>query len=134
MENEAKSFSIPIEVRFADLDAYNHVNNATIITYLETARVKIFSDKFTTLMNAGLLFFLVRVECDYKKPINLHDTVIVTMNVSRFGNSSFDMDYSVHNGNGEIFAAAKTVMACFDSKLGKTVPVHKEFIEMLKNT
>ena len=39
-----QTFSIPIESRFSDLDAYGHVNNAVYFTYLETARVKLFSD------------------------------------------------------------------------------------------
>ncbi|NVO01004.1 MAG: acyl-CoA thioesterase, partial [Geobacteraceae bacterium] len=38
--------SIPIEVRFADLDAYGHVNGSVYFTYLETARVRMFTDAF----------------------------------------------------------------------------------------
>lgn len=132
MADETRTFSAVIDVRFADLDAYNHVNNATYFTYLETARVKLFSDKFASFMESGLLFFVVRAECDYKKPINLNDTVFVSMRASRFGNSSFDMDYSIHDGKDGVYATAKTVMACFDSNLGRTVPVRKEIIDMLK--
>jgi len=30
-------FNTSIEIRFSDLDAYGHVNNALFFTYLETA-------------------------------------------------------------------------------------------------
>jgi len=34
----------PIEIRFADVDAFGHVNNARFLTYIEMARVKYFDE------------------------------------------------------------------------------------------
>jgi len=49
------------------------------------------------------------------------------MKVPRIGRSSFHVDYTIHNGGGKIFAAAKTVMVCFDGKKGETVPLPEDF-------
>jgi acyl-CoA thioesterase FadM len=45
------------------------------------------------------------------------------MTITRFGNSSFDIDYALHNGNGVTFATAKTVMVCFDKRLGRSTSI-----------
>jgi acyl-CoA thioester hydrolase len=128
---EKYDFSTDIEVRFADLDAYGHINNATYFTYLETARTKLFLEKFIDLLNEGSLLLVVRAECDYRKPIGLADRVVVSMTITRIGNSSFDIDYAIHNGNGVIFAMAKTVMVCFDQQIGKPVSIPESFRQIL---
>lgn len=126
-------FSTDIEVRFADLDAYGHVNNATYFTYLETARTKLFFENFIEFMNGGMLFLVVRAECEYHKPIQLTDRVTVSMTVARLGNASFDIDYAVHNGNNISFATAKTVMVCFDQKLGRPTRLPESFRQVLNH-
>jgi len=110
------TFATDIEMRFSDLDAYGHVNNAVFFTYLETARTKLFLEKFLHFLNSGLLFLVAKAECEYKRPINLTDRLVVEMTVTRLGNASFDIDYTMHNGEGVVFAIAKTVMVCFDQK------------------
>ncbi len=124
-------YSIPIELRFADLDAYGHVNNATYFTYLETARTKLFYDKFIEFMNQSLLFLVVKAECEYKLPIELEDEVIVSLEMARVGNSSFDISYVLHNGNGKVFGLAKTVMVCYDGKAKKTTRIPESFKQLL---
>ncbi len=125
--NISEEFSTEIEVRFADLDAYGHVNNAVYLTYLETARTKLLQEGFVEFMNNGLLFLVVRVECDYKKPIDLTDRVVVKLRVERIGNTSFDIAYTIHNGQGIVFAEAKTTMVCYDQRQGRTTRVPAGF-------
>lgn len=130
MTNSAK-YSIPIELRFADLDAYGHVNNATYFTYLETARVKLFHDKFIELMDQSVLFLVVKAECEYKLPIELKDDLVISLEMARVGNSSFDIDYVLHNGSGKVFGLAKTVMVCYDGKLKKTTRIPEGFKRLI---
>ena len=42
LDNEKMLFQMPIELRWRDLDAFNHVNNANFLTYLEEARIRWF--------------------------------------------------------------------------------------------
>lgn len=115
--------SISIELRFSDLDAYGHVNSAVYFTYLETARVKLFSDSFREILNRGIFTVVARAECDFKIPIVLEDNVIVTLWVAKIGRSSFDIEYRLHNGKETTFATARTTMVCFDNVKKSTVPI-----------
>jgi len=116
-----------IELRFVDLDAYGHVNNAVVFSYLETARVKMFQERFGNFLHSGLLFLVVRAECDYRLPIELHDSVRIEIGLEQLGRSSFTLKYRVHDEGEKLFAEARTVMVCFDPQRKKPVAVPGEF-------
>ncbi|MFO7812351.1 MAG: thioesterase family protein, partial [Pelovirga sp.] len=63
MSYEDFTYTTSIDIRFADLDAYGHVNNAIFFTYLEHARVKMFQEYFGAFLDSSLLFLVVRAEC-----------------------------------------------------------------------
>ncbi|MCW8858150.1 MAG: acyl-CoA thioesterase [Deltaproteobacteria bacterium] len=119
-------FTTPIEIRFADLDAYGHVNNAMFFTYLETARVKLFQDRFGGFLEGDLMFLVVRAECDYRLPIELNDPLQISVYVDQVRHSSFDFSYRLHDGAGRVFAEAKTVMVSYDPKIKKPVAIPPE--------
>lgn len=116
-------YSLPIDVRFSDLDLYGHVNSVTFFAYLETARVKLFQDFFQSATEAGLLLVVARAECDYRLPILLHDPVVVTIQVPRIGTSSFDLAYRVHDGQERVYATAKTTLVAYSAANQRAVPI-----------
>ena len=127
-------FTTPIEIRFADLDAYGHVNNALFFTSLETARIKLFQQHFGTFLGSKLMFLVVRAECDYRLPIEMNDPLQVTVRTDRVRHSSFDFSYQMHDGAGKIFAEAKTVMVCYDPKTKKPVAIPPEIKAVFLNS
>jgi acyl-CoA thioester hydrolase len=118
-----QTYSTGIELRFSDLDAYGHVNSAVYFTYLETARVKLFSDFFREVSQHGIFTLVARAECEFKIPITLYNEVIVTLWLAKTGRSSFDLEYRLHDGQEKTYATARTTMVCFDSIKNKTVAV-----------
>lgn len=112
-------FSTVIDIRFADLDAYGHVNNAIYFTYLEHARVKMFQEYFGAFLDSSLLFLVVRAECDYRLPITLNDSLQITLKVEQLRHSSFTFTYLLHDGGGREFATARTVMVGYDPQTKK---------------
>jgi len=119
----AQIHSTSIELRFSDLDAYGHVNSAVYFTYLETARVKLFSGFFKEATKQGVFTVVARAECDYKAPILLGDEVMVSLWIAKTGRSSFDLEYRIDDGKGTIYATARTTMVCFDNVNKTTVPI-----------
>ncbi len=119
----AQTFSTPIELRFSDLDLYGHVNSVVYFSYLETARVKLFSDFFHEMTAQHIFTLVARAECDYKVPILFGDQLIVSVVVARIGTSSFDLDYRLHDGGEKTYATARTTLVCFDNGQKITVPV-----------
>ena len=87
-------------VRWDDLDAIGHVNNARYLTYAQEAR-------FAML---GLFNMVVaRAEVDFKAPINEGNIYVdVTIWIEAISKSSFTMVYEI-SGEGTLFAKIKTV-------------------------
>ena len=66
IDMEGYPYVCPIQVRWRDLDAFAHVNNATFASYLEMARTRVFSDLFGGREAMEVPFFVTRLEIDYR--------------------------------------------------------------------
>jgi len=127
-------FTSDIEIRFADIDAYGHVNNAIFFTYLETARIKLFQQYFGGFLDTSLTFLVVRAECDYRLPITLNDQLQITIRIEQLRHSSFTFSYLLHDGAGKDYATAGTVMVCYDPVAGRPVAIPAEIREVFAQT
>ncbi len=117
-----------IIVRFHDLDALGHVNNARYLNYLEQARLTYATEVLgwdRTLKSLSLI--VANVTIDYKQPIRLEDSLEIWTRVSRLGNKSFDFEYVLivipPEGDPALAAQAKTTLVTFDYEANKTVPI-----------
>ena len=116
MAEPDKVFTTAINVRWADLDAYAHVNGTTYFTYMETARVLFYGSLGLDCLHGPLRTFIARSECDYRIAIGSDDKVQVDVVVSRVGNTSLDLLYKLHDTKGQTFATGKTVMVVVDAE------------------
>lgn len=121
------AFSMPIDVRFADLDALGHVNHATFVTYLEHARVRWWGEYLAGRPFSEEGFLIARVELDYRKPIVLGDAVRVDLRCSHLGNTSFSLAYKViRERDGVVLAEGQTVQVMVDFATQRPRPVRPE--------
>jgi len=118
---------VPVQVRFRDLDALGHVNNAVYLTYFEVARAAYFSRLERDWVERGH-FILARAEVDFLRPIHLEDPVEVGVRVVRIGRSSFDMEYRVEV-RGEEAARGRTVQVWLEG--GRPAPLPEAIRERI---
>ena len=125
MANDAFRFSTPIQVRFRDLDALGHVNNAVYFTYMEHARFKYFEQLGLMADDVSSIGFIIaEATCQFKAPIKLSTQLVVKARTSRIGNSSFSMDYRLEDeASGQVMATGRTINVAYDYAAGKSVPL-----------
>ena len=115
-------FSIPLEVRFRDLDAFGHVNNAVYLTYFEIARCRYWIQMFGIQSFEEIGFLVVRTECNYRLPVQFGETVRVAARISELRNSSFVFEYEVTDGQkGRLVADGKSVQVFIDPKVKQKI-------------
>jgi len=131
MSEHSKLFSTSINVRWADLDAYAHVNGTTYFTYMETARVQLYEYIGLDCLHGPVRTFIAKSECDYRIAIGSGDTVQVDVVVSRVGNTSLDLLYKLHDTKGQTYATGKTVMVMVDAETAQPVAVPECFHEIV---
>jgi acyl-CoA thioester hydrolase len=112
-----------IEIRWRDVDAYGHVNNAVYLTYLEEAR-----DAWSTRVLGEVAdtwdFVLARVAIDYKRELTLEDrAVLVRCELESLGRSSVRTREEIRTLDGALSAVAASVIVARDPKLGRSRPL-----------
>ena len=118
-------FSTDIDLRFRDVDAMGHVNNAVYFTYFEYGRVQFFYSEPQKAKFLGFAFILAHVSCDFIRPVTLEDRVTLQMWVSKIGGKSFQFRYRLIDATDPAthFATGESVQVCFDYQTNTTIPI-----------
>jgi acyl-CoA thioester hydrolase len=120
-------------VRWDDLDAMTHVNNAKYLTYAQEARFVWSTAVFSSAMNASTLIEMVvaRAEVDFVEPIYEGGRFVdVEISVEKIGNSSFVVLYTIGD-EGKVFAKVKTVQVAISLETKKSRPLTDKEREFL---
>ncbi|HSB38475.1 MAG TPA: thioesterase family protein [Gaiellaceae bacterium] len=117
-------------VRFRDLDAMGHVNNAVFLTYIESARVAFLQHLGAAPTLEAMSIIVARIEIDFRAPVGLGDEVEVSVHASRFGAKSFDLDHELRVGD-TVVAEARSVLVSYDYGKGEAVELPDEWREKL---
>jgi len=109
-------------VRWGDLDAFGHVNNATYLIYAQEARYA---------WSKMLEMVVARAEVDFIAPIYTGDIYIdVEIWVNKIGTSSFGVTYEMKNGD-ELVAVVKSVQVTVSMDTKKSRPLNDAEREFL---
>ena len=114
-------------VRFADLDPNQHVNNAVYATYFETGRVTLMKDRSFGLMPDGLAWIMVRLDIHFRAELRWPGTIEMGLGVAKFGRTSVTFDQVVFS-NGHCVASAQSVTVLIDEATRKPTPLTPEII------
>ncbi|MGH8618340.1 MAG: acyl-CoA thioesterase [Burkholderiales bacterium] len=118
-------FSLAIPVRWGDLDANNHVNNATYFTYCEQARVVWLESLGAQNTAGGQGPVVVQTACEYLKPIPYPETIEVRVYGGAPGRSSFPTFYEISaaGNTATLYAKGQAIMVWTDRATGKSCPL-----------
>jgi acyl-CoA thioester hydrolase len=119
-------FFYPVQVRYADLDAQWHVNNAHFLTILEQARLSYIRQlglwDGKSFLDLGVI--IADIHIAYKAPIALEDDIQVAIRVSHIGNKSMSMENEIlDTKDGSLKAQAEIVLVTYDFRSKTTIPV-----------
>ncbi len=114
-------------VRFADLDPNQHVNNAVYATYFETGRVTLVKDRSFGLTPPGLGWMLVRLDIHFRAELRWPGSIEMGLGVAKFGRTSLTFDQVVFS-EGKCVASAQSVTVLIDECARKPTPLTGEII------
>lgn len=124
------SYTQDVPVRFQDLDAVGHVNNAVYATYLEEVRIS-YTEEVLGVQTDESGLVIAHLELDYRRPITEDDQVTVALRTGELGTSSIPMEYEIRVGD-DVVATAETVMVTIDYETGETRPMPEEWRERIR--
>lgn len=130
---------VPVEIRWRDLDALGHVNNAVYLTYFEHARMgyirallgEVERDP-RTLLPRDFQFILAEITCHFRTPATLGDRPVVEIHVSQVGRKSFVFDYRMADERtGRLLAEGCSTQVWYDYAAGESRPVPAQVVAQM---
>ena len=121
--------TVHIPVRWSDMDALGHVNNAVYSTYFEQARIawmeSAAGDGQPWPGSPGAGPVLVAVEAEFKRPVVYPATVVVEVSCEGAGRSSLPLDcrLTVEGEPDTVYATARTTLVWIDLETGRPTPL-----------
>jgi acyl-CoA thioester hydrolase len=120
----APLFVTELPVRWRDIDAFNHVNNATYLTYLEEARLQ-WMQQVGDCLSETAMPVLAAAELNYRRPIAWPARLHVQLYSERLGNSSITLAHRIVDAADAscLYCDGRTVMVWTNPTIGKSVPL-----------
>ena len=127
----ARTLSVPIQKRFSDVDAFQHVNNVSQQCYFDVGK----TDFYRRVLGEEVLLGSLRVvtvstSTSYLGQVRMHDPVRVTTTCERVGTKSLTLFQQLLAG-GEVRSECRSVMVVFDFARQRSEPVPDAWRERL---
>ena len=120
----ATLFRLAMPVRWRDMDAFGHVNNATYLGYVEEARVQWFKSLSSDWDGEQSAPILAAVHMNYRRPAAWPLDLAVELFVERIGGKSLTLGHRLTHRDepATLYADGNAVMVWVD-KQGHSVPL-----------
>ena len=112
-----------IRIRWRDMDAYGHVNNAVYLTYLEECR-DAWAQALLASADGSWDFVLAHIGIDYRRQLTQDDgEVLVRCRLSSIGRSSVKTREEIRTADGVVAADAEAVVVPRDPDADRSRPL-----------
>ncbi len=121
--------TLPLQIRFKDIDMMGHINNAVIMEFFDLGKSQYFADAGipVTPDEGDFCVMVVHIEVDFHSQIHWHDQIAVTSCVSNWGNKSLRVKQQVINTvTGQPCATCSTVMAGYSRSTAASAVIPEE--------
>jgi len=120
---DAPLFVAAIDVRWRDLDAFNHVNNANYLTYLEEARLQWLGQVPGPWFDEAAVPVLASSQINYRQSIAWPAKLQVELRCERLGNSSLTLAHRIVDAAdaSRLYSDGRVVMVWMNPATGKSV-------------
>lgn len=117
-------FEMSMDVRWGDMDAFNHVNNASYLRFIEEARVAWFKSLTGDWAAVDCAPILAAATVNYRRPIGWPERIKVILLAEKLGTKSLTLAHRVESATqeGVLYADGHTVMVWVDGS-GASIPL-----------
>lgn len=116
-------FRAPIPLRWSDLDAFNHVNNARYLTFLEQARIEWFQTIGEDWVTEDAAPVVASATLNFKRPIEYPASVFVELFTERLGTTSVVIGHRIVAEDGSLHCDGNVVAVWIERHGGKPTPL-----------
>ena len=127
MAGQPWPITLTVDVAWAEMDAFGHVNNTVFLRWFESARIMYFEKlgvATTIAPDAKAWPLLAHSSIDYRSKVVYPDRIEIAARVTKLGNTSFSMAYrATSTAQGKPVAEGEGVVVMVDPKTGVKLPL-----------
>lgn len=117
----------PVQMRFADVDSFGHVNNIAQQSYFDVGKTEFFQELWRlTGALRRIPAIMVSLQTDFLSQIRMGEMVEVETRIESIGEKSLTLSQRILCGEREC-SRSRTVMVCFDTETQQSIPVPAEW-------
>lgn len=118
---------VPMSVRWGDLDAFNHVNNAAFLVYAQEARLAWLADVPGTWLDETMMPVVAAATVNFRRQLAWPAAIVVELAATRIGTSSLTIAHRIIGADEPecVYADGEVVMVWVDPANGRSVPLPK---------
>ncbi|WP_207539361.1 acyl-CoA thioesterase [Sabulicella rubraurantiaca] len=121
---------VPITTRWADNDAFSHINNVAYYSFFDTAvNMWLVENGILDIARSPLVGLVVETGCRYRRPLAYPMTVRIGLRVARLGSSSVRYDVAAFDAAEEAAAEGHFTHVYVDRATGRPAPIPEEWRE-----
>lgn len=119
IKEEKFNYTLPIQIRFSDIDAVGHINNNIYFSYFDLGKTTYFENMKASQVSWIEGFIVIaHIESDFYSPVYYKESIVVDTKVIKIGTKSVTMLQQIRSvTTGEIKCRCKSVMVAYDAVL-----------------
>lgn len=132
--NQKPIFIARIQVRWGDMDAYGHINNAMYLRYMEEARIQMLYKMGIHLDGKNQGPVIINASSTFLIPVTYPDTLVTECYVADPGRSSFMSYYQLYSQSqqDQLVCEGSAKIVWIDTTMNASVPLPGEILAMIK--
>lgn len=135
MEIKPETFraTLPIQIRFNDIDSIGHINNNIYFSYFDLGKTTYLDNLRPTAVNwtEGLIV-IAHIEVDFLSPIYYKENIVVDTKVIRLGEKSGTFLQQIRNiKNGDIKCRCTSVFVTYNAHTQSSMAIPDDWRETI---
>ncbi|MDR2955474.1 MAG: acyl-CoA thioesterase [Prevotella sp.] len=131
MEIKPETFkaSLPVQIRFNDIDAMGHINNNIYFSYFDLGKTT-YLEKIQPAKVSWTdgLIILAHLETDFFSPVYYKEKIVVESKIIKLGEKSGTFLQQLRNvKNGDIKCRCKSIFVTYDARTQASIPIPEDW-------
>jgi len=122
-QGTSNTFRCRIALRWSDMDAFNHVNNARFLTFLEQARIEWFETIGEDWVTDSSGPVIASATLNFRRPIGYPSQIDVELFIEKLGTSSMVIGHRILAEDGSLHCDGNVVAVWIDRHSGRPTPL-----------
>ncbi len=132
MEEIEFHHTLPVQIRFNDVDKFGHVNNTIYFQYYDTAKTDYIAQVCPDVDWEKEAIMVVHIECDFLSQLMADSQIAVRTAVDKIGHKSFNLQQELYNmKTGNVICRCTSIMVAYDLEKHESMLMSQKWIDAI---